>query len=481
MLNLVASLVFATYFSGDPAVPKGQPTDGLIRTVTGDANRGDGLPARQAIFLDAGHLTVDENDNIYISDRFDHRVRRVTAATGRIDTVVGTGQRGSGGDGGPALAAQLSFPGDIEFDQFGNLYVADAGNQRIRRIDGETGITTTIAGGGDRSLLEDGPALEARFDSPIGLGYDRATHSLLVSDRGLNMVTRIDLATGFMELVAGTGQRGFTGDGVRATNSALSVPEDVAVDSRGRIIIADTGSHRLRFIDPVSGVLGTLAGDGNFGFVGNGIPAGLARLFAPLRVVVDENDAIFFADSGNFRVRRIDPMTNQINTVIGNGIGGSRGDGGSATSASTTPFGIAITSVGDLIVAEGAEQKVRRLTANGVLTTVAGGAGFSSTATCTAGLADGLVDEVGGIDVDANGLVYLVDSGTHTVSIVDILSATSTVVAGQRGRSGFAGDGGQASTALLDTPTDIAVAGDSLFIADLGNRRVGRVDCPDPR
>jgi streptogramin lyase len=207
-----------------------------------------------------------------IADRSNQRIRRVDAVTGVITTVAGNGASGFSGDGGPATAANLSGPFGVAVDAAGNVLIADQNNARIRRVDAVTGVITTVAGNGAGGFSGDGgPATAASLSNPVGVAVD-AAGNVLIADRSNQRIRRVDAVTGVITTAAGNGASGFSGDGGPATAASLSSPWGVAVDAAGNVLIADQSNSRIRRVDAVTGVITTVAGNGTFGFSGDGGP-----------------------------------------------------------------------------------------------------------------------------------------------------------------------------------------------------------------
>ena len=350
---VIAVAVFAALL-GDVEKP-------YIFTIAGTGERGfggDGGPATEAQFYVPGGLAVDGSGNLYVAGNND-RIRRIDAE-GVITTIAGTGERGFGGDGGPATEAQFSLPRDLAVDGSGNLYVTDVGNHRIRRIDAE-GVITTIAGTGERGFGGDGgPAAEAQFSYPSGPALD-GSGNLYVADVGNHRIRRID-AEGVITTIAGTGERGFGGDGGPAAEAQFSSPNGLALDGSGNLYVADQGNHRIRRID-AEGVITTIAGTGEYGFGGDGGPATEAQFLFPLGLALDGSGNLYVADRGNHRIRRID-AEGVITTLAGSGpamfLGGYGGDGGPAAEAQfSSPNGLAVDGSGNLYVADSNNHRIR--------------------------------------------------------------------------------------------------------------------------
>ncbi|MEK7765562.1 MAG: hypothetical protein AAB368_04930, partial [bacterium] len=305
------------------------PVPWTITTVAGTGFAGwsgDGGPGTAAKVNDPYGLAVDTARNLYIADLLNQRVRRWDRATGNISTVAGTGLVPYNGDGIAATAANLTFPAGVALDAAGNLYVADYGNARVRRVDAGTGLISTIAGTGAAGYNGDTiAATAAQLDTPGGLALDGSA-SLFIADTGSHRVRHVDAETGRIATVAGTGVAGFNGDGLAATFAQLDAPDGLALNAGGNLLIADRGGNRLRRITAGTGILDTRAGTGTAGYAGDGNPAALARFSAPTDVAVDSAGAIFIADRDNHVVRRIDPTTGLMETV--QGVLGYRGVGG---------------------------------------------------------------------------------------------------------------------------------------------------------
>ena len=342
---------------------------GVIATVAGTGQAGfsgDGRPATQAQLVNPLGVAVSADGSLYISDASsntttgnNHRVRRVDQQ-GIITTVAGTGELGFGGDGGPATQALLNFPTGVVVAADGSLYIADTGNNRVRRLDHPGGIISTVAGTGQAGFGGDGgPATAALLncfasDRPGGVAV-AADGSLYVGDSSNNRVRRVD-AGGIITTVAGTGQNArdvSDGDGGPAAQARLN-PSGAAVAADGSLFILDNGNSRVRRVD-AGGTISTVAGTGEPGFSGDGGPAIQAQLNSPEGLVVNPDGSLYIADTGNNRVRRIDPG-GTITTVAGNGqpgFVGAPGDGGPATQAPlSNPRGIVFAPDGSLYMAD---------------------------------------------------------------------------------------------------------------------------------
>ena len=450
-----------------PEVAAGWRIDTLAGRTDNDGDEG---PAVRARLASPYGVAVDGSGNVYIADRRNHRIRRVDRS-GTITTVAGTGERGFGGDGGPAVAARLNEPTRVALDISGALYIADRGNHRIRRVDG-LGIVTTVAGNGEIGFSGDGgPAVEARLKLPQGMAVD-GSGALYIADTWNRRIRRVD-ASGTITTVAGSGGRGYGGDGGPAVRTSLNVPAGVAVDGLGNLYIAESEQNRVLRVD-TSGIITTMAGNGEIGFSGDGGPAVEAWLNTPLGVTVDEAGNVYIADWGNHRIRRVDG-SGIITTIAGTGERGFSGDGGPAVEASLWhPEGVTVDGGGNLYIADWGNHRIRRVDGSGVITTIAGigESGFGGDGGPAAGA---WLNTPLGVAVDTSGNVYIADTYNDRIRRVDG-SGIITTVAGT-GESGFGGDGGPAGEAQLDSPRGVAVDGSgNLFIADANNGRIRRVN-----
>ncbi len=336
----------------------------IITTVAGNGTTGDpgdGGLATNAILGNPSDVTVDKLGNLFIADEGYEQIRKVSA-DGVITTVAGRGDTSFDGDGGPATSAGLSAPSGVAVDALGNLFIADGGNQRIRKVD-TNGVITTVAGNGIPGYSGDGgPAVKASLFAPTAVALD-ALGDLFVVCAGRPAIRKID-THGIITTVAGNGNSGYSGDGGAATNAMLSTPGGLAVDASGNLYIADGINQRIRRVD-ASGVIKTVAGNGVEGYSGDGGFATNASLFFPAGIAVDASGMLYIADGNNQRVRRVD-TNGVITTVAGNGSKGFSGDGEVSTNASLDfPGGVAVDGAGDLLIADYDNQRIRKVWLNG--------------------------------------------------------------------------------------------------------------------
>ena len=322
--DVQGNLYFAE--TGNHVVRKVTP-GGIITTVAGNGVQGftgdNGLAAAAELDSPAG-LALDAAGDLYIADSHNQRVREVTAATGIITTIAGTGIAGFSGDGGVPTAAWLDLPTALALDAAGNLYIADTGNHRVRRIAAATGLITTVAGNGVEGYAGDGGAATAAYlDSPNGLALD-AVGNLYIADTHNGRVREVSAVTGMISTVAGTGVAGgnvqmFGGDNGAATAASLALPRGLTMDAAGNLYFADSANHRIRRIS-TTGVITTVAGQGTEAFAGDNAAAVAANLDSPQSVAVSPVGLVTLADTGNERVRQLDAQTTpEIHTIAGLG------------------------------------------------------------------------------------------------------------------------------------------------------------------
>ena len=359
-------------WSASPAPPDPPPTPlpppfescdaslaGTIRTLGGTAgssgHAGDGGLAVDALLNAPFDVAVDTGGYVYVPERLGHRVRRISPG-GIIRTFAGTGVAGFGGDGGDATESQVNIPTGVAVDAAGYVYIADRRNHRIRRI-ARDGTIETFAGTGVRGFAGDGgQATAAQLNHPMGVTVD-AVGNVYVADSDNHRIRRINLG-GTIDTIAGTGSRGYDGDEGPATEAELNWPFDVAADASGSVYIADVLNRRIRRIAP-DGIIETFAGTGTAGYSGDGGAATEAQIDQPAGLAVSGAGYVFIADWGDHRVRRVAP-DGTIETFAGTGLGGTGGDGGLAIEAQLArPAGVAVHASGNVYIADSGSQRVR--------------------------------------------------------------------------------------------------------------------------
>ena len=463
--------------SGNHRIRRVSP-EGIIATVAGTGEpgfSGDDGPAVSAKLNSPWGIAADRSGNIYVADN-SNRVRKVSSS-GIITTIAGNGSYGFSGDGGPATSAELNGAIGVALDLAGNLYVSDHSNNRIRKVS-PSGMITTFAGDGTRGFSGDGgPAASAQLTRPWGVAVDNAGN-LFIADYFNHRIRRVS-SSGTITTVAGSGVPGFqgvSGDGGSATSADLRMPTFVAVDGRGNLLITDNDNERIREIS-LDGIISTIAGaDTPSDFWGDGGIATSARLgigpsYEPAfsSLAVNRAGDLFISDWGNNRVRRVS-ANGIITTVAGNGTPGSSGDGGRAVNAElTSPLGVAVDGSGSLFIA--CHDRVRKVSPNGTISTVVGGG--------TSGPGDGgqgtraQLRAAIAVAVDDAGNLFIADS--HRIRKLSSATGIITTVAGD-GMFGNSGDGGPATSARLGSVAGLAVdAAGNVFLADHWHHRIRRV------
>jgi len=503
-------------------------TNGIISVFAGTGvagYSGDGGAATDAQINSPAGMEFDSNGNLYFADASNHRIRKIDTS-GNISTIAGTGTEGFSGDGGAATSATLDSPYRVTFDSNGHLYISDLGNNVIRKVD-TNGNISTFAGNGTEGYTGDGgAATSAKLNQPSGVAFD-SNGNLYISSHNNDVIRKVD-TNGNISTFAGNGTEGYSGDGGAATSATLSNPWGVTVDASGNVYIADSENHRIRKVD-TNGNISTFAGTGTEGFSGDGgaatsatlnssemirihnnnayiadygnnrvrkidnngiittiagtdkfnddgIAASEARIELPRNMWMDNNDNLYVADQNANLVRKID-ANGIITTVAGTGVGGFSGDGGAATSAQiNAPRGVTGDNAGNLYISDRVNHRVRKVDANGIITTVAGtgtagysgdgGAGTSAKVNAPYGL------------TMYGGDLYFTEGDNNVIRKLDVDGdGTISTVAGTGGDNGFSGDDGAATSAQLYTPTGVAFDSQgNMYIADLYNYRIRKVD-----
>ena len=305
-------------------------------------------------------LVIGPDGALYFCDLDNQRIRRLDLATKRLTTIAGSGERGYGGDGGPATAAALNMPHELRFDRSGNLYIAERDNHVIRRIAHGTGIISTVAGTGVAGFSGDGgPAARAQLRQPHSILFDR-DGTLLICDIGNHRIRRLHVETGVIETYAGTGEALPTPDGASVAGTPLRGPRTLALAANGDLYLALREGNAIYRIDAATQTLHHVAGNGQQGYGGDGGNASLATLGGPKGLVLGQDNSLYVADTENHVIRRIDVTTGLITTVLGTG---ERGDGPESdplTCRLSRPHGVLFAN-GALYVSDSEAHRIRAL------------------------------------------------------------------------------------------------------------------------
>jgi hypothetical protein len=482
--DAVAVDTHGNVFIADPGNSNVREVDavtGAITTVAGngtDGDTGDGLAATSAELSGLDALAVDAAGNLFITDSNDDVVRMVDASTQIISTYAGTAVTGYFGDMGPATEALLDSPNAVAVNGNGDLFIADSTNNVIRAVSVQTGIITTFAGNGSaRQIGDDGPAIAAQLNGPSDAAVDGAG-DLFIADNSDNVIRAVSAQTGVITTVAGNGVAGYSGDGDLATRAELSSPSGIAVDGAGDLFIADSFNNVIRAVSGQTGIITTIAGRFSVqgGYSGDGGAATDALLNDPLAVAVDATGNVFFADNSNNVIREVLAATHTIVTYAGNGQSGASGDGGPAASAQLSdPQGVGVDAQGNLFIADTGNNKIREVAADtGVITTVAG-TGTTGVLGVNGPATSAQLNGPESVAADTDGNLFIADTDANRILKVAAGTDTITVIGGN-GVAGDSGDGGPAPSAQLDSPNAVTVDGaGNVFVADTVNNVIRQI------
>ena len=418
----------------------------------------DGNVATNAAMSLPQNVAFDSAGNMYISDAVNQRVRKVDATTKIITTFAGTGIAGRRhGDGHPANQAGIRSPRGIVVDATGNVYFSDSGNQSVRMVD-TSGIIHTFAGNGNSGYTGDGgPATSAELNQPAGLTIDSAGN-IYIADTFNNAIRMVD-TSGIIHTVAGNGKEGYSGDGGAATSAELDRPRGMFVDVSGNLFIADTNNRAIREI--VSGIINTIAGNGQLGCAGDGSAATAASIGNPRDVLV-ANGTLYISNGGCDQIRAVTLSSGIITTFAGTNLGYD-GEGNPPLAAKfSTPTGLGLDPSGNLLVVDSGNNRVRQITSTAVNTIAGGYTGDGGPSLHSA------LNDPQNIVFDKHSNMFIVEGNGNRVRKVSP-TGTITTFAGT-GVTGSTGNGGLATAATLNNPLGVAVDGNAnVYIADNGN------------
>ncbi len=330
--------------------------------VAGGAKDEDGVAAVDAKLIGPFAIDFDKAGNAYIAEMIGLRVRKVDRQ-GKLTTIAGTGEKGKGPDEGPALKAQFDGPHHLAVSFNGDIYVADTWNNRVRKIDAKTGMITTIAGTGEKGFSGDGgPAVKAKLGGVYCLAFDAEFTKLFIADLDNRRIRAVDLTTGNITTIAGNGEKGVPKDGQAAIAAPLVDPRAVAVDHNGNVYILERSGNALRVVD-VDGKIRTVAGTGKTGAAGDGGPARDATFNGPKHLCVDRDNNVLIADTENHLIRKYLPKEGKIVRVAGNGKKGTGGlDGAPEEAELCQPHGVTVDAAGTIFISDSGNNRVLKIT-----------------------------------------------------------------------------------------------------------------------
>jgi uncharacterized protein (TIGR03437 family) len=458
------------YIAGGNRAYKLTPA-GALTTIAGNgaysSAAGDGGPAVSASFNGIYALAVDNAGVVYICDSNNHRVRKVTT-DGIIITIAGGNAKGYSGDGGPAKDAIFNYPRHIALDDAGNIYINDYNNNRVRKINASDSKINTVAGCPSCNSSQDGGLGTAAYLITGPVTTD-ALGNVYVYDYLTSRIRKVS-SSGIITAFAGDGNEGFAGDGSSATGARFSNVTGLGTDPSGNVYVVDANNERVRLVS--NGRIDTVAGKGHF--AGDGSAAAGALLHRPEGVVTAPDGTIYFTDKMNHRVRKIG-TDGKVSTIAGTGDPGFSGDGNFATSAQLSyPDAITRDSAGNLYIVDQSQLRVRRINTAGLISTVAGN-GFAQYSNNARGALGSGFGYITGIAVDSSGNLYLSESVNYVIKKITPTGGMTTY-AGKPLGLGFAGDGGQATDAVFSTPGALATDGTNIFVADILNYRIRKID-----
>lgn len=466
MANLLRHLAFAYLFI---SFAFGQDVYNIAPVAGMGRPTGDSGPAAAALLNSPRGMATDSAGNTYFSDEQNHRVRKIDK-NGTITTFAGTGVRGTGGDGGQATKAQLTAPYGIAFDKAGSLFIADHDANVIRKVASD-GTISTIAGIAGLSGYsgDGGLSTAAKLASPFDVAVD-SSGNLYIADAANSRVRKVT-PTGTITTAVGNGNLNFTATGGPGPQISIAYPEGLAFDTTGNLYISEWGYARILKMT-AAGTVSVFAGTGYFGSDGDGGPAAAATFSGPTALTVDGSGTLYIADSDNNRVRKVN-AGGIITTVSGTGTVGSGGDGLSAGAAQLfSPSGLAVDASGNLLIGDTGNHRIRKVTTlSNLISTIAGGSqniGDGGLATAA------LLFSPNGVAVDSAFNVYIADQQNHRIRKVTPAGVITTLAG--TGAPGYSGDGGLATAAQLFYPLGVSIDPQgNVLITDTNNNRIRRI------
>ncbi|HAS46089.1 MAG TPA: hypothetical protein DCS93_36750 [Microscillaceae bacterium] len=469
--------------SGNQRIRKIEASSGNIITIAGTGKAGFSGDYRKATLAKLNYpsgIAIDKSNNIYVADRCNHRIRKILSSTNEIYTIAGLGTPGFSGDGGMAIACKMQFPSDVIVDTLGALYIADRNNHRVRKINPNSQIITTIVGNGFYGFAGDKEAAYlAKISYVENISIDQKGN-IYIADQGNLRIRRVNVNSKIIETIAGTGNYSFTGNSDLAIDVDLVNPTGITTDKQGNIYITD-GQRFIKKITVSDGLITTIAGSGirnddNIGFSGDYQKATSAQLSHPTGITTDQAGNLYIADTDNHRIRKVDVLSGIITTIAGTGENNYWGDGGKAIDANLSyPSGLAIDKQGNIYIADAGNNQIRKINkSNNIITTIAGTGqrGYSG----DQGLASlAMLRYPTDIALDSSNNIYFTDKDNHCVRKIDFSTKQITTIAGN-GTSGYSGDNAQAIYSQLNKPTGVSLDSDgNIYIADTENHCIRRI------
>jgi hypothetical protein len=455
------------------------PALGTIQRFAGNYTRGfsgDGGLATAAQLSYPKGISADSARNVYVADTGNSRVRRIAQSSGIISTIAGNGAEGYSGDNGPACSASLSSPTGVATDFAGNFYIADTNNNCVRFVNVSNGYINTVAGRPPRGgyLGNNTFATAALLSTPTDVGYDQSSGFLYIADEGNRRIRLLNTGTGIIYDYVGNGSPYSLGDQIPASNAIFGSITGVVADLQDNVYVADGGANIIRKIDAASGIITSAVGTGGGGFTGDG-PALSASVSTPRTMVADSNNNILFCDTDNHRIRKYITASGTVETIAGTGVAGYAGDTDYASTAQLNfPKALALDTSGNIFVGDSSNYRIRRIdAATGIITTYAG-TGVPGTILAGGPATSTPISFITALTTDYTNTLYMTDYDTNGLWQISSGDATFRPLSGISTPS-YLGDAGPLSNAQFNRPMGVItdVPG-NFIIADSGNYRLRR-------
>ncbi len=460
-------------------------SNGIVTTVAGNRKKGfsgDNGPATQARIGSMCYLALDTLGNLYFSDTENNRIRKVDANTGIINTIAGTGIIGYTDSTVVATHAKLSSPGPLLIDSLGNLYFSDMGNNHVRKINLNTGLISRVAGNGVAEEFGDLGVTDGLYE-PKGLALDSKTNTLYIADAGNKKIKKFSLNTGKIYSFAGTGMNGYAGENDSAFRAVFNGLEGLTLDNNGQLFVCDRGNSRIRKINTITSIINTYAGSFPLQNAKENMLASQVRLLYPSDVKIDHLGNLLIVDAGNSLLRKVDSTTKIVSNIAGNGYLCFNGDSGLANrSLISNPKHIKFDYEGNLIFYDSYNSRIRRVNATDKKLFTLAGKGYTvsidSLKDNVPGPTTYLWNFVAGVTTDLLGNVYLSELGR--IKKIDKQTGIITHYAGKGypfNQAGYAGDGDSVLKALFYNTENLGsdLKG-NIYVVDYNNNRIRKIN-----